>query len=112
MIAALNDLDVIIANISNAYLTAPTTKRIWTVLRPKWGANAGKNEHSMDSSRLVQHTEITSHPTCETLTSPHVLPTLTYGCVLVDDKTGPNITNTYLSMLMTCFTLRGSKSYT
>jgi hypothetical protein len=41
-IAALNDLDVMVADISNAYLTAPTTERYWTVLGQEWGADAGK----------------------------------------------------------------------
>jgi hypothetical protein len=31
-----------VADISNAYLTAPTTERVWTVLGPEWGADAGK----------------------------------------------------------------------
>jgi hypothetical protein len=31
---ALNDLDVKMAEIENAYLTAPITERVWTVLGP------------------------------------------------------------------------------
>jgi hypothetical protein len=42
LIAALNDLDVMGADISNAYLTAPTTERVWTVLGAEWGADAGR----------------------------------------------------------------------
>jgi hypothetical protein len=42
LIAALNDLQVMGADISNAYLTAPTTERYWTVLGAEWGPDAGK----------------------------------------------------------------------
>jgi hypothetical protein len=40
-IAALNDLDVLGADISNAYLTAHTTERVWTILGAEWGPDAG-----------------------------------------------------------------------
>jgi hypothetical protein len=33
-LAPLNDLDVKIADIENAYLTAPITEKVWTVLGP------------------------------------------------------------------------------
>jgi len=41
-LAALNDLEVKTADIENAYLTAPVAEKIWCVLGPKFGANAGK----------------------------------------------------------------------
>jgi hypothetical protein len=41
-LAALNDLDVKMANIENAYLTAPITEKVWTVLGPEFGDDAGK----------------------------------------------------------------------
>eukprot|EP00934_Nitzschia_sp_Nitz4_P008127 Nitzschia sp. Nitz4//scaffold260_size33533//228//6137//NITZ4_007876-RA/size33533-snap-gene-0.41-mRNA-1//-1//CDS//3329544674//8117//frame0 len=41
-LAALNDLQVIASDVQNAYLTAPTTERIWTVLGPEWGELAGR----------------------------------------------------------------------
>jgi hypothetical protein len=34
MLAALNDLDVKMADIENAYLTAPITEKVWTVFGP------------------------------------------------------------------------------
>jgi hypothetical protein len=34
ILAALNDLDVMIGDIENAYLTAPITEKVWTVLGP------------------------------------------------------------------------------
>jgi hypothetical protein len=36
-LAALNDLDVKMADIENAYLTAPITEKVWTVLGPEFG---------------------------------------------------------------------------
>jgi hypothetical protein len=53
-----------VADISNAYLTAPTTERVWTVLGPKWGADAGVNKPSlfvlsMASSLPAPHTATT-----------------------------------------------------
>ena len=41
-LAALNALEVKVGDIQNAYLTAPVEERIWTVLSPEWGADAGK----------------------------------------------------------------------
>jgi hypothetical protein len=42
LLAALNGMSVLGADISNAYLTAPTTEKVWTVLGPEWGSDAGK----------------------------------------------------------------------
>ena len=41
-LAALNDLDVQMGDIENAYLTAPVTEKIWCVLGKEFGADAGK----------------------------------------------------------------------
>jgi hypothetical protein len=41
-LVALNDLDVMMGNIENAYLTAPITEKVWTVLGPEFGEDAGK----------------------------------------------------------------------
>jgi hypothetical protein len=41
-LAALNDVDVKMADIENAYLTAPITEKFWTVLGPEFGNDAGK----------------------------------------------------------------------
>jgi hypothetical protein len=40
-LAALNDLDVKMADIENVYLTAPITEKVWTVRGPEFGDNAG-----------------------------------------------------------------------
>jgi hypothetical protein len=40
----LNDLDVKMADIENAYLTALITEKVWTVLGPEFGDDAGKRE--------------------------------------------------------------------
>jgi hypothetical protein len=39
---ALHDLDVMMGDIENAYLTAPITEKVWTVLGPEFGEDAGK----------------------------------------------------------------------
>jgi hypothetical protein len=41
-LAALNDLDVKMADIENAYLMAPITEKVWTVLGPEFGDDDGK----------------------------------------------------------------------
>ena len=41
-LAALNDLEVKAADIMNAYITAPVTEKIYTVLGSEFGADAGK----------------------------------------------------------------------
>jgi hypothetical protein len=41
-LATLNDLDVKMADIENAYLAAPITEKVWTVLGPEFGDDAGK----------------------------------------------------------------------
>jgi hypothetical protein len=41
-LAALNDLDVKMADIENTYLTAPITEKVWTVLGPEFGNDAEK----------------------------------------------------------------------
>jgi hypothetical protein len=41
-LAALNDLDVKMADIENAYLTAPITEKVWTVIGPEFGDDSGK----------------------------------------------------------------------
>jgi hypothetical protein len=41
-LAALNDLDVEMADIENDYPTAPITEKVWTVLGPEFGDYAGK----------------------------------------------------------------------
>jgi hypothetical protein len=41
-LAALNELDVKMADIENAYLTAPITEKVWTLLGPEFGGDAVK----------------------------------------------------------------------
>jgi hypothetical protein len=41
LMAALNDLNVKVGDILNAYIIAPITKKIWTVLGPEFGIDAG-----------------------------------------------------------------------
>ena len=42
LLAALNDLDVKVGDVLNAYIAAPVTEKIWTVLRPEFGNIARK----------------------------------------------------------------------
>jgi hypothetical protein len=42
LLAALNDVQVKTADIENAYITAPCSEKIWTVLGPEFGPEAGK----------------------------------------------------------------------
>jgi hypothetical protein len=42
LLAALNDVEVKTADIENAYITAPCSEKIWTVLGPEFGPDAGK----------------------------------------------------------------------
>jgi hypothetical protein len=41
-LAALNDVDVKMAYIENSYLTDPLIEKVWTVLGPEFGDDAGK----------------------------------------------------------------------
>jgi hypothetical protein len=43
LLAALNDLNVKVGDALNAYITAPITKKVWTVLGPEFGIDAGKS---------------------------------------------------------------------
>jgi len=42
-LAGLNDLQVKVLDIENAYITAPCTEKIWTILGPELGSDAGKS---------------------------------------------------------------------
>jgi hypothetical protein len=41
-LADLNDLDGMMGDFENAYMTAPITEKVWTVLCPEFGEDAGK----------------------------------------------------------------------
>jgi hypothetical protein len=43
LMAALNDLNVKVGDVLNAYITAPITEKVWTVFRPEFGIDAGKS---------------------------------------------------------------------
>jgi hypothetical protein len=42
MIAALNDLDILGADVQNAFLTAPNKEKCWMVAEPEFGSEEGK----------------------------------------------------------------------
>ncbi len=41
-IASLNDLKVKVGDVLNTYITAPVKEKVWTILGPKFGHNAGR----------------------------------------------------------------------
>ena len=41
-VAALNDLEVKVGDVLNAYITAPVKEKVWTVLGPEFGPDAGR----------------------------------------------------------------------
>jgi hypothetical protein len=43
MLAALNDLQVKAGDVLNTYITAPCKEKVWTILGPEFGPDAGKN---------------------------------------------------------------------
>ncbi len=43
LMAALNDLNVKVGDVLNAYITTPITEKVWTVLGPEFGTDAGKS---------------------------------------------------------------------
>ncbi len=42
-VASLNDLEVKVGNILNAYITAPVKEKVWTILGPEFGLDSGKS---------------------------------------------------------------------
>jgi hypothetical protein len=42
-IASLNDLEVKLGDVLNAYITAPVKEKVWTVLGPEFGHDTGKS---------------------------------------------------------------------
>ena len=42
MLSALNVLDVKCCDVENAYITVPITDKVWSILGPKFGADAGR----------------------------------------------------------------------
>ena len=42
MLSALNDLEVECGYVENAYITAPITKKVWSILGPEFGSDAGR----------------------------------------------------------------------
>jgi hypothetical protein len=42
-IASLNDLKVEVGDVLNAYITTPVKEKVWTILRPEFGHDAGRS---------------------------------------------------------------------
>jgi hypothetical protein len=41
--ASLNDLEVKVDDVLNAYITAPVKEKVWTILGPEFGLDSGKS---------------------------------------------------------------------
>ncbi len=41
--ASLNDLEVMVGNVLNAYITAQVMEKVWTILGPEFGHESGKS---------------------------------------------------------------------
>jgi hypothetical protein len=54
-LAALNDLDVMIGDIKNDYLTATITEKVWTVLDPEFGEDTGKRALIVRAASCMDH---------------------------------------------------------
>jgi hypothetical protein len=42
-IATLNDLEVKVGDVLNAYITAPVKEKVWTILGPEFGHDTGRS---------------------------------------------------------------------
>jgi hypothetical protein len=91
LIAALNDLEVKIGNVLNAYITAPVTKKVWTVLGPEFGSNAGRS--AVIAPVLLS--ACTWPPSCARWVLPLAKPTPTSGT-----KPRQDLTTTLNTMLI------------
>jgi hypothetical protein len=66
MLAALNDLQVKVGDVLNAYITAPYKEKVWTTLGPKFGQKIGKNAliiralYGLKSAGAAFHTHLAS----------------------------------------------------
>jgi hypothetical protein len=66
LMAALNDLNVKVGDVLNAYITAPITKKVWMVLGPEFCINAGESAfivptlHGLKSAGAAFCTHLTS----------------------------------------------------
>jgi hypothetical protein len=41
--ASLNDLEVKVGDVLNAYITAPVKEKVWNILGPEFGLDSGKS---------------------------------------------------------------------
>jgi hypothetical protein len=66
LMAALNDLNVKVGDVLNTYITAPITEKVWTVLGPEFGIDAGKSAiiahalYGLKSTGAVFHMHLAS----------------------------------------------------
>ncbi len=101
LMAALNDLEVKIGNVLNAYITAPVTEKVWTVLGPKFGNDAGKTAiivrtlYGLKSAGAAFHTHLASFMRQMGYTSCKANPDLWFK-----DKTRPDDNFKYYAYIL------------
>ncbi len=82
-IVSLNDLKVKVGDVLNAYITAPVKEKVWTILGPKFGHDAGRSAiivHALYRPKVqVQHFKLILLPLCAKWDIHPVRLTLTCG---------------------------------
>jgi hypothetical protein len=61
LMAALNDLHVKVGDVLNAYITAPITEKVWAVLGPEFGIDAGKSAIIVHASYGLKSAGVAFH---------------------------------------------------
>jgi hypothetical protein len=108
LMAVFNDLDVKVGDILNAYITAPRTKKVWTVCGPEFSINSGKRAIIVRAlyglKMLVLRSAHTWFHSCYRWVTHLAKPTLTYGIWLRSDLLATlDIVPTYYIMLTTFY---------
>jgi hypothetical protein len=84
-IAALNDFEAKVADILNAYISAPIKEKVWCALGPEFDSNAGKSAiiihalNGLKSAGAAFHVHLADRIACNTWAIPPVLPIRTCG---------------------------------
>jgi hypothetical protein len=82
LLAALNNMDVKVGDVLNAYITIPVTEKIWMVLGPKFDSNARKGAVIVRALYCLKVSVLLSlilPHVCKRSGLLYVLPTLTHG---------------------------------
>ena len=105
LVAALNDLDILGADVQNAYINAKTKEKVYTTAGPEFGSNQGRPAiivralYGLKSSGARWRT--TLHLSSVSLVSLAQRLTLTFGCARLKNHVASSIGNIFCAMLMT-----------